>query len=136
MLITSRLNIPGYFCVSPLKFLIMFLSRLQNLFPFASFCYLPELSINCVVSLRREFADGTEFKTRGTRSQIPENLGHVPEFGTLQVLRATRFSGRTASISTFARGSLSSPPAHPRDRDHAFFHSRHSVIMNPIGVRE
>ena len=22
-----------------------------------------------------------EFKTRGTRSQIPENLGHVPEFG-------------------------------------------------------
>ena len=57
------------------------LSRLPNLFPFASFCYLPELFINCVVSSRREFADGAEFKTRGTRSQIPENLGHVPEFG-------------------------------------------------------
>jgi hypothetical protein len=42
---------------------------------------LPELFINCVVSSRREFADGAEFKTRGTRSQIPENLGHVPEFG-------------------------------------------------------
>jgi hypothetical protein len=41
----------------------------------------PELFINCVVSSRKEFADGTEFKTRGTRSQIPENLGHVPEFG-------------------------------------------------------
>jgi len=38
--------------------------------------------MNCVVSSRREFADGAEFKTRGTRSQIPENLGHVPEFGT------------------------------------------------------
>ena len=37
-----------------------------------------------VVSSRREFTDGAEFKTRGTRSQIPENLGHVPEFGALQ----------------------------------------------------
>jgi hypothetical protein len=36
--------------------------------------------VNYVVSSRREFADGAEFKTRGTRSQIPENLGHVPEF--------------------------------------------------------
>jgi hypothetical protein len=34
------------------------------------------------VSSRREFADGAEFKTRGIRSQIPENLDHVPEFGT------------------------------------------------------
>ena len=41
-----------------------------------------ELFINCFVSSRREFADGAEFKTRGTRSQIPENLSHVPEFGT------------------------------------------------------
>ena len=41
----------------------------------------PELFINCVISSRREFADGAEFKTRGTRSQIPEKLGHVPEFG-------------------------------------------------------
>ena len=38
--------------------------------------------MNCVVSSRRKFAEGAEFKTRGTRSQIPENLGHVPEFGT------------------------------------------------------
>ena len=37
--------------------------------------------MNCIVSSRRKFADGAEFKTRGTRSQIPENLGHVPEFG-------------------------------------------------------
>jgi hypothetical protein len=43
--------------------------------------YYPELFINCVVSSRREFADGAEFKTGGTRSQIPENLGHVPELG-------------------------------------------------------
>jgi hypothetical protein len=43
--------------------------------------YSPELFINCFVSSRRVFADGAEFKMRGTRSQIPENLGHVPEFG-------------------------------------------------------
>ena len=48
---------------------------------FIPFIY-PELFINCVVSSRREFADSAEFKTRGTRSQIPENLGHVPEFST------------------------------------------------------
>ena len=39
--------------------------------------------MNCVVSSRREFADGAEFKTRGTRSQIPENLVHFPEFGSV-----------------------------------------------------
>jgi hypothetical protein len=37
--------------------------------------------MNYVISPGREFADSAEFKTRGTRSQIPENLGHVPEFG-------------------------------------------------------
>ena len=42
--------------------------------------YSPELFMNDVVSSRRELADGAEFKTRGTRSQIRENLGHVPEF--------------------------------------------------------
>jgi hypothetical protein len=39
--------------------------------------------MNYVVSPDPEFADGAEFKTRGTRSQIPENLGHVPEFGAV-----------------------------------------------------
>jgi len=50
--------------------------------------------MNDVISPGREFADGAEFKTRGTRSQIPdtdegdtsqipENLGSVPEFGAI-----------------------------------------------------
>jgi hypothetical protein len=43
--------------------------------------------MNDVISPGREFADGAEFKTRETRSQIPENLGHVPEFSArLQIL--------------------------------------------------
>jgi hypothetical protein len=49
--------------------------------------HLSGLFINCLVSLRREFVDGAEFKTRGIRSQIPENLGHVPEFSARLQIR-------------------------------------------------
>ena len=39
------------------------------------FITFPELFINCLVSSRREFADGAEF---GDMTQILRNLGHVP----------------------------------------------------------
>jgi hypothetical protein len=46
------------------------------------FITFPELFINCLVSSRREFADGAEF---GDMTQILRNLGSCPprlEFGT------------------------------------------------------
>jgi hypothetical protein len=41
------------------------------------------LNYSLIASFPREenSQTGAEFKTRGTRSQIPEKLGHVPEFG-------------------------------------------------------